>query len=157
LDQEPLFLLDRTGSNSQWDFLDFVVTAIEENYLRNGDVLVLDNAKIHKAEAMLPHLMDVLETIGVRIIYLPAYSPELNPCELVFGHVKSKLYTRRESFLTLKEDLSVCFAEIERPMLEKWYLKCLNHFRNHRFAFPPGISDPLEGQIPEPGPEVAFV
>jgi len=42
-------------------------------------VLVLDNASIHKGQ----HLLDICNSRGVRIEYLPPYSPDLNPvCNL---------------------------------------------------------------------------
>ena len=56
-------------TNDKWDFVRTITWFIRRGGLIAGDVLVLDLA-------------------GVRLIFLPAYSPELNPCELVFGHVK---------------------------------------------------------------------
>ena len=62
---------------------------------RRGETLflVLDNASIHKGAAVA----EALAEIGVEPIYLPPYSPELNPCELVFGHVKGALRCAAES------------------------------------------------------------
>ena len=54
-----------------------------------------DNASIHfAAEVALP-LSELFDTAGVRLVFLPAYSPELNPCELVFAQVKNGLRRRR--------------------------------------------------------------
>lgn len=38
-------------------------------------VLVLDNVSIHKGQ----HLLDICNAKGVRVEYLPPYSPDLNP------------------------------------------------------------------------------
>lgn len=60
-----------------------------------GDYVILDNARIHCAAAMLPILFMMLQMAGVELIYLPPYSMELNACELIFGWLKS--YTQRHS------------------------------------------------------------
>jgi transposase len=52
-----------------------------------GDLLVADNAAIHKSREIIPTLRVALATAGVRMVFLPTYSPELNPCELVFAQV----------------------------------------------------------------------
>ena len=43
--------------------------------LNDGDWVILDNAKIHKSE----EFKALFAGTGVRPVYLPAYSPELNP------------------------------------------------------------------------------
>ncbi len=45
--------------------------------LRKGDVLVLDNLPAHHDERVIP----LCALYGVRVIYLPPYSPDLNPIE----------------------------------------------------------------------------
>lgn len=52
-----------------------------------GDTLVVDNARIHKARDIVPTLRAALAAAGVRMLFLPTYSPELNPCELIFAQV----------------------------------------------------------------------
>ena len=44
----------------------------------------MDNAKIH----MFKELEDACHQCGARLIYLPPYSPELNPIEVCFGQLK---------------------------------------------------------------------
>ena len=46
--------------------------------LRPGDVVVLDNVGAHKPE----NVRRLVEGAGARILYLPPYSPNLNPIEL---------------------------------------------------------------------------
>jgi hypothetical protein len=45
--------------------------------LRNGDVLVMDNATAHHA----PQVAHLCKAAGVRLLYLPPYSPDFNPIE----------------------------------------------------------------------------
>ena len=47
-------------------------------------ILVLDNAKIH----LYKELENVIHQCGARLLFLPPYSPELNPIELCFGRLK---------------------------------------------------------------------
>ena len=44
-----------------------------------------DNAAVHTAANIQDFLLRVVEEWGVEIKFLPTYSPELNPCELVFA------------------------------------------------------------------------
>lgn len=44
----------------------------------------MDNAKIH----MFKELEDAVHQCGARLIFLPPYSPELNPIEVCFGQLK---------------------------------------------------------------------
>jgi len=78
----------RAGSNTSFDFLAFVIELIRAKFLSAGDIFVLDNSSIHYAEDIQQVLDDVLEANGITMIFLPTYSPELNPCELVFAQVK---------------------------------------------------------------------
>jgi transposase len=50
---------------------------------------VMDNAPIHVADDMLGVLETILDLADVRLFFLPKYSPELNPCEMVFAQVRS--------------------------------------------------------------------
>ena len=47
-------------------------------------IVIMDNAKIH----MFKELEDAVHQCGARLIYLPPYSPELNPIEVCFGQLK---------------------------------------------------------------------
>ena len=52
-----------------------------------GSVLVLDNARIHTGGTI-----ERLATgAGCRVLYLPPYSPDLNPIELIWSFVKRQV------------------------------------------------------------------
>ena len=63
--------------------------------ITRGDFVVLDNSSIHFAANIAPILDVLFRVAGAYLIFLPAYSPELNPCELVFAQVKRYLRERR--------------------------------------------------------------
>ena len=55
--------------------------------LRPGDVVVLDNLSSHKST----HARRLIEQCGARLVFLPPYSPDLNPIEMVFSKIKQLL------------------------------------------------------------------
>ena len=56
-----------------------------------NSVLVVDNAAIHKVAG----IRELVEGYGARLIYLPSYSPDLNPIELAFSSIKAWLRANR--------------------------------------------------------------
>ena len=55
--------------------------------LRAGDIVVLDNLSSHKRVAAVR----AIEEAGCSVVYLPPYSPDLNPIELAFAKIKARL------------------------------------------------------------------
>lgn len=57
--------------------------------LRPGQVVVMDNLSSHKTAG----IREAIEAVGCRALYLPPYSPDLNPIENAFSKIKSRLRT----------------------------------------------------------------
>jgi transposase len=55
--------------------------------LRPGDIVVMDNLPAHKRA----HVRIALEAAGAQLMYLPPYSPDLNPIEMAFAKLKAAL------------------------------------------------------------------
>ena len=55
--------------------------------LRQGDVVVMDNLSSHKRQAVRA----AIRAAGALLVFLPAYSPDLNPIEQVFAKIKALL------------------------------------------------------------------
>lgn len=55
--------------------------------LKRGDVVVMDNLSSHKVEGV----REAIRAVGASILYLPPYSPDLNPIEQVFAKLKALL------------------------------------------------------------------
>lgn len=59
--------------------------------LQPGDIVVMDNLGSHKSRAV----REAIRSVGARRLFLPAYSPDLNPIEQVFAKLKSLLRKAR--------------------------------------------------------------
>lgn len=57
-----------------------------------NSVIILDNAKIHHNE----DLIEYLQAFGIRVEFLPPYSPDLNPIETSFSIMKNFLKLNRD-------------------------------------------------------------
>ena len=55
--------------------------------MRPGDIVILDNLSSHKVEGV----RTAIESAGARLLYLPSYSPDLNPIEQWFAKLKAFL------------------------------------------------------------------
>ena len=55
--------------------------------LRPGDIVVIDNLSSHKVAGV----REAIEAAGASLLYLPPYSPDLNPIEQVFAKLKALL------------------------------------------------------------------
>ncbi len=85
-----------------------------------GSVLVLDNASIHKGG----NIERLATGAGCRVLYLPPYSPDLNPIELIWSFVKRQV--RRDG---PRDEASrrVCVAEALAAVTEDLVKSCFRH------------------------------
>jgi len=81
-------LMTHPGSVTGVTFVRFVRTRLVP-WLHPGDVVVMDNLNIHKMLAV----RSAIEAVGATPVYLPTYSPELNPIELLWADLKRSLRT----------------------------------------------------------------
>ena len=65
--------------------------------LKRGDIVFMDNVSVHKGVGV----REAIEARGAFLVYLPAYSPDLNPIEQVFAKLKAIL--RKIAAYTLKK------------------------------------------------------
>jgi len=55
--------------------------------LTKGDIVIMDNLSAHKVKGVRP----AIEAAGATLVYLPPYSPDFNPIEMVFAKLKAHL------------------------------------------------------------------
>ena len=89
--------------------------------LRPGDVVVMDNLSPHKSAPTL----SLITATGAQILFLPAYSPDLNPIEKLWSKIKAYLRAaeaRTESALI--EALAAALQKVIRQDAMNWFACC---------------------------------
>lgn len=82
--QDATVLLD--GPMNSETFLSYTQQCLAPS-LRPGDVVVMDNLSSHKATGV----REAIEAADATLWYLPPYSPDLNPIEMLWSKVKAWL------------------------------------------------------------------
>lgn len=74
--------------------------------LKPGQTIIMDNASFHKSEIT----KKLIKKAGCELIFLPAYSPDLNPIETYWANLKYKIKSNIQNFTTLSQaiDYSLC-------------------------------------------------
>ena len=81
----------------------------------------MDNNPIHK----LDEIEDAIEAAGAWVLFLPTYSPDLNPIENCWSKVKTRLRSLKPRTLPdLLEALVAAFASITLPDILGWFRHC---------------------------------
>jgi transposase len=88
--------------------------------LKTGDVVVLDNLSSHKGV----RVRQLIESAGANLLYLPPYSPDLNPIELAFAKLKQLLRSAGH------RDVHVLWSDTQR-MLDRITPDDAIHFLRH--------------------------
>lgn len=92
--------------------------------LAPGDTVIIDNLGSHKSK----RVRSLLRTAGARLVFLPPYSPDLNPIEQVFAKLKAML--RKAQARTIDAVIERIGAILKTfPPHE-----CANYFRNAGYA-----------------------
>ena len=90
-------------------------------HLVAGEIIILDNLSSH----ITPKVQTYLATKGCKLLFLPAYSPDLSPIELAFS--KMKQYLRRVGARTkeaLYAALEQALASITDHDAKAWFAHC---------------------------------
>jgi len=89
--------------------------------LRPGDLVIMDNLSPHNSDPTL----ELIRERGAEVSFLPAYSPDLNPIEMMWSRVKNTLRSaeaRTESALT--QAIASALALVTRQDAINWFAHC---------------------------------
>lgn len=78
--------------------------------LKPGDVVIWDNATFHKSRK----LADAFEKAGIGLVFLPPYSPDLNPIEQFWAWLKAWVRALNLPLLHISLALTKVFVNINR-------------------------------------------
>lgn len=104
-------------------FLAYVEQALVPT-LNKGDVVIMDNLGSHKNAKV----REAIRNAGAHLLFLPKYSPDLNPIEQVFAKLKALLRKAAErSVETVIERIGEILDQFSPQ-------ECANYFRNAGYA-----------------------
>jgi len=86
--------------------------------LKSGDIVIMDNLSSHKVEGVIEPII----AVGATVRYLPPYSPDLNPIELMWSKIKAylrKLKARTKE--ALEQALVEALDSISRTDVMRWF------------------------------------
>jgi transposase len=92
--------------------------------LRKGDIVIMDNLGSHRSTAVRA----AIRGAGAHLLFLPKYSPDLNPIEQVFAKLKALLRKAAERTV---EDVSNRIGRLLDAFSPQ---ECANYFRNAGYA-----------------------
>ena len=90
-------------------------------HLQYGDVLVWDNLSAHKRA----RVRELVEDVGASILFLPPYSPDLNPIELAWSKIKTLLRSRgARTPEALEQAVADAFFSVTECDIASWLAHC---------------------------------
>lgn len=113
-------LEQRLGAYNTQTFEAFVAHALLPQ-LPPGSVLILDNARIHHGS----NLQALVEEAGCRLLYLPPYSPDFSPIELLWSWFKDQVRKQTPRTDTLRlHAIEQTALQIPSDAAHGWFHKC---------------------------------
>jgi len=89
--------------------------------LNQGDIVVMDNLSSHKVTG----IVEMIETVGAQVWYLPPYSPDLNPIEQMWSKVKSILRSfARRTKKSLRSAIGKALARVNTQECANYFAHC---------------------------------
>jgi transposase len=92
--------------------------------LSEGDIVVMDNLPAHKVDGV----RELIETVNAHLVYLPPYSPDLNPIEMAFAKLKALL---RKAASRTRDTL---WDNIANALPAFTPQECANYFKHAGYA-----------------------
>lgn len=124
LGERPKLMTHRGSVNGEV-FLEFVQRRLTP-WLRPGDLVIMDNFRTH----WMLSVRDAIYAVGAQAVYLPPYSPELNPIELWWADVKRQM---RKLALDTEEEVRrgarALRAAVPLRKIEGWFRHAARELR----------------------------
>jgi transposase len=92
--------------------------------LAPGDIVIMDNLGSHKSQAV----RQAIRNCGAKLLFLPPYSPDLNPIEQVFSKLKTLLRKAQERSVEATWKRIGSLLDAFSPS------ECANYLRNSGYA-----------------------
>ena len=113
-------LMTVNGATDSAVFLAYV-RAVLAPTLSPGDIVVMDNLSAHKVAGV----REAIEACGATVIYLPPYSPDLNPIEQCWSKIKSYLRgAKARTRQALEAAIRQAIATVTESDARAWFKHC---------------------------------
>lgn len=97
------------------------VTQLLVPTLQAGDIVLMDNLKVHKVEG----IEEAIAAAGATVQYLPSYSPDLSPIELCWSKLKDALRSMAaRTFSALEKGVKTALDDITETDAKAWFKHC---------------------------------
>lgn len=98
-------------------FVEHILTPV----LEPGDVVIWDNLRSHHSIEVI----ELVERVGATVIFLPPYTPQLNPIEMLFSKLKKLL---RDAATTTRQQLIQAIHDaikaVSKHDIDGWFTAC---------------------------------
>ncbi len=111
----PFFYSGTLNGDLFRQYIEFVLAPA----LNPGDIVVMDNLSVHKVKG----ISEAIEAVGANVVYLPPYSPDLNPIELAWNEIKADLRKlKARSYESLSDALTYAFYNLTEKHIMNYCL-----------------------------------
>lgn len=115
--QAPMTIADPTDGDIFLAYLEQVLCPL----LRPGQVVVMDNLSAHKVAGV----RQLVQATGARLMYLPPYSPDLNPIEQAWSKIKQILRSLKARTLeALEAAVAAAINAVTADNALAWFSHC---------------------------------
>ena len=110
-------LEDSVNSNAFLAYIEHVLLPT----LKTGQLVIMDNYSIHKNKKV----RQLIERAGCYLTYLPIYSPDFNPIEMIFAKIKAFLKKLKpDSIQQLKQGMAQAIETVTQQDVRNCYKHC---------------------------------
>ena len=109
-----------SGTLNKELFAAYIKTQLKQG-LGEDDILLLDNSSVHRSQLVL----DTLRDCKIKYLFLPRYSPDYNPIELLWSFMKSVLRAlKARTREKLDEAIRVALDRVSPDYIKHWFAHC---------------------------------
>ena len=108
------------GTLNRFLFVEYIIKQLKPT-LADDDILLLDNSSVHTSQLV----KDTLKEHDINYMYLPRYSPDFNPIELLWAFMKS--YLRKAKARTrekLDQTIKYVLDSLPLEYISNWFAHC---------------------------------
>lgn len=108
------------GATNTEVFRAFVSEVLKQT-LRPNDIVIMDNLSAHKSEPTI----ELIQEAGAQVLFLPPYSPDLNPIEKMWSKIKNSLRSSEARDLTnLIKAIAKALEKVTPQDAIGWFASC---------------------------------